>query len=63
MESWGKELDPKVADLLFFSEKIESTEEPFNRMNIIEMPNVFDKVYPPQKKSFSNRVYNTQYTD
>ena len=55
-ETWLQEIDPRLADVTFFADPIESS-----KLNIVKLKNVKDKEYPPQRKSFSMLAYFHDY--
>ena len=47
-ETWLREIDPNLADVIFFAEN-----DGDKRFRTVQLKNVNDNEYPPQRKSFS----------
>ena len=52
-ETWLKEIDPSLADVIFFSDPV----DPPEKFRTVKLKNVKDNEYPPQRKSFSMLAY------
>ena len=55
-ETWQKEIDPQLADVIFFADQgdVKHSDPQFRT---VKLKNVIDNEYPPQRKSFSMLAY------